>query len=201
MGGFVALVRREPVITTFLVTATAALTVAGVVRAESYLWVYLPALVASIAIVVVIDRRWGPIPGVLLWLLSIWAVLHLAGGLLADPSGSPNGILYETWLIDGVLRWDQLVHGFGIGAATLTLIVASRRSDRPLLWGFIWGQVVGLVNETAENVLALFVENTRVGDVVNTAWDIGWNLIGGGLAVAWVARTGIQSGVGYRRPA
>jgi hypothetical protein len=60
---------------------------------------------------------------------------------------------------------------------------------------------VGLVNETAENVFALFVENSRVGDAVNTAWDLGWHLIGGLAAAAWVVVTGIPATPDHGHPA
>lgn len=190
MRSFVALVQRERWVAAFLGLAIVVLTVVGLVRAEAFLWIYLPALAASIAIVVWVDRRWGPIPTTLLWMVSAWAVMHLAGGLAANPRGN-SSILYGMWIIDGVFRWDQLVHGFGIAAATGVLVVASRHTDNPLLWGFVWGQVPGIVNETVENVFAHFVENSNVGDAVNTAWDMGWHLIGGVAAIAWISWRGI----------
>lgn len=183
IGATVALVRREPVLTVALVAGTAALSVVGIVREQVFLWIYLPALVACVAIVVWVDDRYGPTPRSLLALLVIWALGHLAGGLAPDPSGE-SSILYNTWIIDGALRFDQAVHGFGIGAATAVLIHASRFTARPLLWGFMWGQLIGVVNESAENVFAVFVEDSNVGDWVNTAWDLGWHVIGGLCAVA-----------------
>jgi hypothetical protein len=200
MTSLVDLVRREPFVSSFLALATVVFTVVGLVRGEAFLWIYLPALLASIGIVVWVDRRWGPIPSVLLWLLSLWAALHLAGGLAANPRGNSD-ILYGMWIIDGALRWDQLVHGFGIAIATLTIITAARGSERPVLWGFLIGQGIGAVNETVENVFAAFVEESNVGDIVNTAWDLGWHLIGGVVAMLWVSRRGIPQVADYRRPA
>lgn len=194
------LARREPAVAIFMASATIVFTVVGLARSQVFLWVYLPALVASIAIVLWIDRRWGPIPTIQLWLLSIWAALHLAGGLAPNPSGGTD-ILYGAWLIDGLLRWDQMVHGFGIGAATLTLITAARGSARPLTWGFLIGQGVGMVNETAENIFAAFVDESNVGDAVNTAWDLGWHFIGGLVAVGWTAARGLPGLTGRRKPA
>jgi hypothetical protein len=187
-----ALFRREPAIALFLASGTLVFSVVGVVRSQVFLWIYLPALVASVAIVVWIDHSRGPIPGFLLWLLAIWAVMHLAGGLAANPTGETS-ILYGMWIVDGILRYDQLVHGFGIAAATAVLVTAARTTDRPLLWGFFWAQVIGVVNETAENVFAHFVEESNVGDAVNTAWDLGWHVIGGLVAVAIIAYRGIPA--------
>ncbi len=200
MRSLTALAHRERTVAAFTVAFTGLFTVIGLARHEAFLWVYLPALAASVAIVAWIDGRWGPIPSIQLWMLSVWAGLHLAGGLAANPTGQTD-ILYGMWLIEGVLRWDQMVHGFGIGAATLTLITAARGSERPLLWGFVFGQSVGLVNETVENVFAAFVDNSNVGDAVNTAWDLGWNLIGGSAAVLWVAAKGVSGLRDYRRTA
>jgi len=184
------LLRRAPAVAIFTAAYVVVLTVVGLARQQTFLWIYLPALAACIAIVVWIDHRWGPIPTILLWLLSIWAGMHLAGGLLPDPSGTKT-ILYGFWLLDGYLRYDQVVHGFGIAAATAVLAFAARDSDRPLVWGFVLAQVVGLVNETAENTFALVVENSNVGDWVNTAWDIAWHLIGATVAIMWMSRRGI----------
>lgn len=187
-----ALVRREQAAALLLAIGTVALTVVGLVRSQVFVWVYLPALAASFLIVVWIDATRGPIPTGLVWMLVIWAVGHLAGGLAADPSGEAS-ILYGMWIVDGALRYDQLVHGFGIAAATAVLVTAARATSRPLLWGFLWGQVVGVVNETAENLVALFVDGTNVGDAVNTAWDLTWHLIGGAVAVSIIAYRGIPA--------
>lgn len=184
------LFRREPAVSIFLGFATAVLSVVGLVRGQVFLWVYLPALIACIGIVVFIDHTRGPIPGFLLWMLAIWAVMHLAGGLAPNPTGDTE-ILYGMWIVDGFLRYDQIVHGFGIASATAVFATAARTTDNPLLWGFVWGQSAGLVNETAENVFAHFVENSNVGDAVNTAWDLGWHLIGGTIAVIVIARRGL----------
>lgn len=190
MTPLVVLLRRVPAVAVFTASHVVIFTIVGLFRDQVFLWIYLPALAASIGIVVWIDHRWGPIPGVLLWLLSIWAAMHLAGGLAADPSGRRT-ILYGWWLIDGYLRYDQVVHGFGIGAATAVLAFAARDTDRPLVWGFVLAQVVGVVNETAENIFAAFVEESNVGDWVNTAWDIIWHLVGALIAVIWMGSRGI----------
>jgi hypothetical protein len=97
------------------------------------------------------------------------------------------------WFIDGVLRYDQVVHGFGIAAATAVLVTAARDTERPLFWGFLWAQVIGLVNESVENLFALFVESSNVGDAVNTAWDLAWHVIGGTIAVTVIAYRGIPT--------
>lgn len=190
MRALVTLLRRNRGPALLLGAIVATFTVVGVVRGQWFVWIYLPALAACLGIVVVIDHRWGPIPRVLLWLLTIWAGMHLAGGLAPNPTGETE-ILYGMWLVDGVLRYDQVVHGFGIGAATALFAYATRDTDRPLFWGFILSQVVGVVNEIAENVFAAFVDGSNVGDVVNTTWDLIWHVIGAAVTTLWMARRGI----------
>ena len=199
MKAFITLIRRNPGAARFLSAVIALMTVIGLVRHVWFLWIYLPAMAACIGIVTFIDHRRGPIPKVLVWLLAVWATLHLAGGLFPNPSGDSE-ILYGMWLIDGVLRYDQVVHGFGIATVTAVLAHAARDTERPLFWGFILAQVVGLVNETAENLFALFVDESNVGDIVNTAWDMAWHVIGAGVATLWMVRRGIPGqvyGEGY----
>ena len=190
MSAVASLLRRNPGPALLLGGCIATFTVVGLVRGVWFLWVYLPALAACIGIVAAIDHHRGPLPASLLWPLVMWAGMHLAGGLAADPTGDSE-ILYGMWLIDGVLRYDQLVHGFGIAAATVLFAYAARDGERPLFWGFVLAQVVGLVNETAENVFAAFVDGSNVGDIVNTMWDLTWHLIGGSVATLWMARRGI----------
>lgn len=184
------ILRRQPLVAAFLAAGTLALSVVGVVRGQRFVWVYLPVLIGCVAIVVLLDRARGPIPGVLVWMLAIWAVLHLAGGLAPNPTGRTQ-ILYGMWIVDGSFRFDHLVHGYGIGVATAVLVVAMRDTARPLLSGFLAAQAVGLANEIVENAFAHFVEGSNVGDAVNTAWDLAWHVIGGVVALAVMAWRGV----------
>lgn len=190
MRAFSSLVSRNRGPALLLAVSMVFFTGVGLVRDAWFLWIYLPLLIACVAVVVAVDHRKGPIPGSLLWLLVVWAGMHLAGGLLPNPTGDSE-ILYNWWLIDGVFRYDQLVHGFGIAAATAVFAYTARESARPLFWGFVLSQVVGLINETAENVFAAFVERSNVGDIVNTMWDMAWHVIGAAVATLWMARRGI----------
>ena len=187
MSALTDLVRRQPVVAAFTGGYVAIFTIVGIALGRPFVWIYLPLMVASIAAVVMVDRRAGPLPAAVLWTLSVWGALHLAGGLLGDPSGR-SSILYNWWLVDGWLRYDQVVHGYGIAVATVALTHAARRRDRPVLRGFVWAQGIGVGNEVVENVFARLVEGSNVGDAVNTTWDLVWHLIGGMAAVAWMVR-------------
>src|SRR5947199_3147617 len=57
-----------------------------------------------------------------LWGLSIWGLLHMAGGLVPIPASWPvegnSHVLYNWWLIPGLLKYDQVVHAYGFGLVT-----------------------------------------------------------------------------------
>ena len=189
MGRLRQLTRREPAVAVFTVLHIVVMSWLGVALGRSFVWIYLPLMVASVAAVVFVDGRFGPLRRSDLWLLSVWALLHLAGGILGDPSGIKD-ILYSWWLVDGVLKYDQVVHGYGIAVATVALTHAAARSGvrRPLMVGAVVAQAIGVGNEIVENVFAAFVESSNVGDAVNTAWDLTFHLIGGTIAVAVLLR-------------
>ena len=190
MAAHGALIRREPAVAAFTAVHVVVMAVLGSVWGRSFTWIYVPLLVASIAAVVIIDGRVGGLPRSDLWLLSIWALAHMSGGLLGDPSGQKE-ILYNWWLVDGVLKFDQVVHGYGIAVATVTLVHAAERgrSAHPLRTGVLWAQAIGLGNEVVENVFAAIVETANVGDAINTAWDMAYHVIGGAVAVVILVRS------------
>lgn len=126
----------------------------------------------------------------ILWGLSIWGVLHMAGGNVRVG----NGVLYEVQLVPVVLRYDQLVHAFGFGIAALVchhLLRPSLRenADRwPTLAVLIvlMGSGVGAINEIVEYIAVLVMPETGVGGYDNTMQDLVFNLIGGIAAVLWL---------------
>lgn len=185
-----ALARREPAVAAFTLAHVVGMATLGTVWGRTFTWIYVPLLVASIAAVVIIDARVGGLPRSDLWLLSIWAFAHMAGGLFGDPSGRKD-ILYNWWLVDGVLKFDQVVHGYGIAVATVALVHAAERgrSRYPLRRGVLWAQAIGLGNEVVENVFAALVERSNVGDALNTAWDMAYHVIGGAFAVLILVRS------------
>ena len=139
-------------------------------------------------------RRW-PLPRATVAALVVAGAGHLAGGLLPSPdTGAP--IMYETWLIPGVLKFDQLAHAFISGTVTVAVfqalghVVDPRRAGpavRAIIamlvcWGF------GASNELFEFLSALRFPDAYVGGMENTGWDLAFNALGGVLAaIACVA--------------
>jgi hypothetical protein len=129
-------------------------------------------------------RRW-PLPRPTLVAMAAAGALHMAGGLLPSPEpGAP--ILYETWLIEGVLKFDQASHAIISAVVTVALfqvlgqIVDPRaagtgvRSMLALLacWGF------GAANELFEFLSAQRFADAYVGGLDNAGWDLAFNTFG-----------------------
>lgn len=89
---------------------------------------YIAVMLVLIGAVLGIDRRVGFSPA-LMWCLTTWGAIHMAGGLVPVPEAWPiNGdqrVLYSWWIVtfatasEGIvtygIKYDQLTHAFGFG--------------------------------------------------------------------------------------
>lgn len=152
------------------------------------------------AIVISTDRKVN-YPSGLLWWLTIWAILHMAGGGIFI-GGSR---LYEIILIPiigapyNIFKYDQLVHIIGFGAATLLMYQLLRpflketiRKTAALMIVIIMaGLGVGATNEIIEFIATVIAPETGVGGYENTALDLVSNLIGAIIATVYIkSKTG-----------
>lgn len=172
------------------VFALAYLTAAGVgvflTRDREFL-VYFAVVAALVGVVTRLHRRVGFSPGVL-WGLNVLGALHMAGGLVQPPEAWPiegRRVLYNLWVIPGLLRFDQVVHFYGSAVATWAcwqLFEASTRLTRPTpglaVMAALAGAGLGAVNETLEFLTTRVIPDTNVGGFENTGWDMVANLAG-----------------------
>ena len=143
----------------------------------------------------------------LLWALSIWGLLHMAGGLVSVPESWPiNGdvrVLYSWWIIPkgdgpgGYLKYDNIVHAYGFAIATwmcweaLQGAIVGQIGQRPratvglMLLCFAAGCGLGAFNEIVEFAATMMAE-TNVGGYVNTGWDLVSNAVGCAVAVVLI---------------
>ena len=130
-----------------------------------------------------------------LWCLSIWGLLHMAGGLVPVPEDWPiNGeqrVLYSLWLVPGYLKYDHIVHAFGFGVTTWVCWQGLRAIVKPqplqptfgvLLLCVAAGMGFGATNEIVEFIAVLLIPNTNVGGYINTGWDLVANMVGAATA-------------------
>ena len=125
--------------------------------------------------------------------LSIWGLLHMLGGYVRIG----DGVLYGYQIIDKFLRFDQLVHMYGFGMATLfgyyILRPSLKDGVRPIsisvLLVFI-GMGLGSLNEVIEFAAVLALPETGVGGYYNTMWDMVFNTIGAIVAVIYLNMSG-----------
>lgn len=123
--------------------------------------------------------------------LSAWGLLHMMGGNI--PYG--NGVLYGLQIIPIYLRYDQMVHFFGFGVATVVgfqllkpyLKPDYNRATIAVLTVMI-GTGAGALNEVIEFMAVLALPETGVGGYFNTAWDMTFNLLGAVAALFYIRR-------------
>jgi hypothetical protein len=160
-------------------------------RVVAYLivWSILAALVRAG------HRRW-PLPRPTLWALAAGGAVHLAGGLVPSPDRNAAApILYETWLVPSLLKFDQAAHAFISAVVTIALFQALDHVVDPhrggpgaramvamlACWGF------GAANELFEFLSSLRFSDAYVGGLANTGWDLAFNTLGSLLAAIWLA--------------
>lgn len=188
-NAFMRLTRREkPILVVTLLYSTTFTLIA--LRGSNYEFLLYAAVVIVVTAWIFWKQRLVRFEPTILWGLSGWGLLHMAGGNV--PLG--RDVLYSLQIIPTVLRYDQLVHGFGFGVATLVchhLLRGYLRSDvRPRValpvLVVLMGCGLGAINEIIEFIAVKSVPETHVGGYDNTLWDLIFNLIGSVIAVAWL---------------
>lgn len=179
----------------------AAFTAFCVARGDRRIIAYLIVWSLLASLVRAAHRRW-PVPTSTLGALSFAGALHLAGGLIPSPDrGAP--ILYETWIIPGVLKVDQAIHA-AISAVVLVAVfqvlghlLDPRRAGTGarivLALLTCWG--LGAANELFEFLSSLRFADAYVGDLSNAGWDLVFNAAGSVAAALWLGMTSL-SGLG-----
>src|SRR4051812_45442680 len=103
-------VREQQAPLAVLVCGTVCLLALGIATGQANWPVYAVVVLAGAAAVTRIHLRVG-LSTATIWGLVAFALGHLAGGMV--PVG--DGVLYQLWLVDGVVRYDNLQHAIGFG--------------------------------------------------------------------------------------
>lgn len=153
---------------------------------------YFGVMVVLVAVVAIVHLQVG-LQTATLWGLSIWGLVHMAGGLMPVPESWPisgkTHVLYNLWLVPGLLKFDQLVHAYGFGIATWVCWqglqgafagrgVTARPTVGLLTICVAAGMGFGAANEVVEFIATRVLPKTNVGGYENTGWDLVSNTVG-----------------------
>jgi hypothetical protein len=174
-------------------TAYMAVALAASLRGHSgEFLLYLAVMAVLLAVVAVVHLRVG-LTTATLWGLSLWGLAHMAGGLMPVPSSWPiegeSHVLYNLWLVPGLLKYDQLVHAYGFGVVTWVCWqglrgalarhgVTARPTVGLLTLCVAAGMGFGAANEVVEFLATRVLPETNVGGYENTGWDLVANTVG-----------------------
>jgi hypothetical protein len=179
-------------IAVFTAVYLAAATVGAFALGNREFLFYIVVMVLLIGVVWLVHRSIA-LTTATLWALSLWGLLHMAGGLVPVPESWPiNGdirVLYSLWLIPERLKYDQVVHAYGFGVATWVCWQGIRAAIRHgggdaaptqglMVLAATAGMGLGALNEVVEFAATLLVPDTNVGGYLNTGWDLVANAIG-----------------------
>jgi len=160
--------------------------------------IYCLVIAVVLGLIVRFQRRLEFEPFIL-WGLTLWGFLHMAGGNLYFAGVR----LYDILLIPAsrryqILKYDQLVHLVGFGIATLVCFhllrpclrtAAQKRATLSVLV-VLMGMGVGALNELLEFLVTVVVPESGVGGYLNTSLDILFNAVGAVLAAGWLNVSG-----------
>jgi hypothetical protein len=182
--------RRHPVVASLTAAGIVALGITGAVRHAELTVPYLVIVLALGTAVAIADDR-TRFSRVAIIGLAVWAVLHLAGGLIELDDGRT---LYNTTFTRWI-HFDNVVHVIGFGSAGLAATEALIATLGALLprrttWVVTWVAAMGAgaLNEVVEFAASHLLNAANVGGYQNTGRDLVANLIGGAIAASWAAR-------------
>lgn len=132
----------------------------------------------------------------ILWGLSLWGMLHLAGGALRFH----GKVLYDQMLLPliqqgeiQILKYDQAVHAYGFGLTTwIGYVLLRPYFNERTNWKVVYpilvaiGMGMGALNEVIEFVAVLLSPETGVGGYTNTALDLVFNMAGALIAIGLI---------------
>lgn len=162
------------------------------VSRSNYEFMLYAGVILVVAITIISVQQRVRFSGTILWGLTFWGLLHMAGGNLRVG----DDVLYGLVLVPilpayEILRYDHFVHLFGFAVATLIChhLLRPYLRERIEHWCLLsilivlMGSGVGAINEIIEYLAVKTMPRTGVGGYDNTLLDMVFNLIGGLLAV------------------
>ena len=140
-------------------------------------------------------------PNDLLWLLSLWAWLHMAGGgLFFQGTRFYEIILIPLSATYPIIRYDQVIHAYGFFTATLVVwhllkpLLKSTKTGWVQIFIIVTmaGLGLGALNEIVEFIATIVLNSTGVGGYLNTSLDLVSNWIGALIAFVYIKKTSLK---------
>ena len=168
-------------------------------RTLNYEFLAYVGVLVIVGLVVLLTLKKSNLDMFSLWGLSIWGLLHMAGGSIRIDGNT----LYSLRLLnifDGggqffILKMDQFVHlfGFGVSAIAIFQILIPHLKNKAkyglaIFLAFIGSMGLGAMNEVVEFLAFISLEKTGVGDLYNTGLDLIFNMFGaifGAFIASW----------------
>ena len=155
-----------------------------------FLWYVL--VLVGLALLVGLTLKKSQFPLWLLSLLSLWGLLHMAGGGIRINGHVLYAQMIYPFVTNGewsILKYDQLIHAFGFGVTAIVFYFLLSRKVGSLISPFWLGVTsicastgLGALNEIIEFGAAVALSNSGVGGYVNTGLDLISNLTGAVIA-------------------
>ena len=171
----------------------AAMSAAISLQNVDFLRIYIPFFIATAMLIAFLHRRIH-FSDALLWFLTLWGALHLAGRLVAIPStwdyDGKDQILYSWWVVGQWLRYDHILHAFGFGTCTWLTWEALRASIQQRLGRKLYPSMgmlflcifasmgLGAINETIEFLFIIDRSTLTISNYINTCQHLIANLLG-----------------------
>ncbi len=152
------------------------------------------AVIVAIFTGVFATLKYTQFPVWMLWLLSVWGLMHVAGGAVQTPDGVLFAYKIYPFLDLGgdfyVLKYDQVVHAYLYGLVALMSYHALRVPLGVTGHTFLVALAATMIslgisglNEIMEFLIAVTVERNGVGGYENAMIDLIFNFSGAVVAV------------------
>jgi len=159
---------------------------------KNFEFLFYAIILSSLIILIVSYYKKLHLTFIILGGLSILGFMHLAGGTI-DINGTR---LYDFWIIQDILKYDNIIHALSLFVVTFVAYsIVSPHLDlktkhHPILLSLLLVLTalgIGSVNEILELGAVIFLgAQEGVGDYLNNALDLVFNLLGSIIAVFFI---------------
>ncbi|NNF23806.1 MAG: hypothetical protein HKN63_03230 [Rhodobacteraceae bacterium] len=163
----------------------------------NYEFIFYVLTMLGLMLLVGLSLQAAAFPLPMLWALSIWGLLHMAGGgIPANGAVLYNLVIAPIYNSEEIviLKYDQAVHAYGFGVTAWLLHHLLTRhfpeaagTATALVYPALGAMGLGAANEMIEFTAVLLVPDTNVGGYTNTALDLCFNALGAVVAVIVLA--------------